>query len=172
MIYYNTNKMIILYGDERFIKEIEYVCNGKILPVIHESVLREEKKRLGELNGLVVLCAYDMENTEQDLREHGLKYGEDYIFAKDFLLAMDREALLPANSSRKIAFWGCGKIGERVGKHGAVAFYIDRNMALSGAVFGGSDSLSHLKLRSGRIYIATLDKNRVENRSLFAVNNK
>ena len=160
-----TNKMIILYGDERFIKEIEYVCSGKILPVIHESILREEKKRLGELNGLVVLCAYDMESAEQDLRERGLKYGEEYIFARDFLRAMDRDALLPKNSSRKIVFWGCGKIGERIGRNDGVDFYIDSNAALSGSTFLGKRVVCPSKIINWKdiyIYIVTSDKNRIE----------
>lgn len=161
----NTDRLMILYGDERFIKEIEYVCSGKILPSIHESVLREEKKRLGEFNGLVVLCAYDMEPAEQELRECGLKYGDDYIFAKDFLREMDREALLPQNSSRKIAFWGCGKFGEQIGRSEAIDFYIDSNVAFSGSTFLGKRVVAPSEITNWKeiyIYIVTSNKNRGE----------
>ncbi len=130
---------IVLFGDQRFIKEVEYVCSD-ILSIGggYECVLLNEASKLEQMDGLIVLCAYDEEAAERELTRRGMKHGRDYISAMEFFLKMDSAVGLPVIPvGRKIAFWGCGDFALRFEREYLCDFYIDNNPSLRGTKFLG-----------------------------------
>jgi len=129
----------VLFGDERYIKEVIYVCEDLLGQ--YETVLYSEAEKLEQIafdsECKVLICAYDKEAAVRELQARQIAE-EYYVFSEELFQRMDKK-YLKVPEHRKLAIWGLGKtlkeLGENVSDWAEV--YIDKNPALVGTLFRG-----------------------------------
>lgn len=102
-------KKIYLYGDLRCCRDFEYIFDFLTYQKILCGV---QKKELEEISpseeNLIILCAFDKENTKQQLERKGFLYKKGYMIADDFFEIIDFP--LDEHIQRKrLYIWGAGK---------------------------------------------------------------
>lgn len=129
----------VLFGDERYIKEVIYVCEDLLDQ--YETVLYAEAEKLEQTefdsDCKVLLCAYDKDTAVRELQARRIEE-ENYVFAEELFQRMDKK-YLKVPEHRKIAIWGLGKtlkdLGDLVSNWADI--YVDKNPALVGSLFLG-----------------------------------
>lgn len=126
MIKINYGKKIVLYGDERYIRDFLYVfhnikpayCINDYADGFAESITRLKEDNKKEL--FVIICKYDDLLASNKLEKMGYTYKEDYIYASDLFENLDFP-IKEIGATKKIYVWGTGEKS-----HEFFHAYIDR----------------------------------------------
>lgn len=113
---------ICLYGDERFMLDVNYVCYDLAQNVIMANTNNSVQYYISD-GYIIVFCFYDDLKSFELISKYELKENRDYILLDDFLSQMDD--IFPEN--REIALYGCGYKANQIGPIDAVSVYIDKN---------------------------------------------
>lgn len=124
------NKKIILYGDERYIRDFLYVFDD-IVPAYyvndeidgyaeHWEKIKEET--LEDI--MVIVCKYDELQASSNLRSIGLERGKNFISAEVCFEWLDFP-ITQISKSRDVYVWGAGEDGDHffrnyLSKHGEI----------------------------------------------------
>lgn len=134
------NRKKYLWGSKRYVSEMIYVCEDLLGE--YEFIPVDKFQDISLVEGVIVICDYDMEDKAEYLNGKGMEYQKDYIMAKDIFLEMDKKEIrFPIRKDRKIVFWGCGENAKKIGRIEDVDFYIDSNEELKVKTFEGKKIL-------------------------------
>ena len=125
-----------LWGEQRYVHEVMYVFED-ILPNC-TYVPTEKLCDIDVSNGMIIVCAYEMEEHLRLLETEGLEDGKNYMAVHDLFHEMDKKFLRNCKSDGKeFAIWGCGQVAHKVGLADVADFYIDSNKEWEGKEFQG-----------------------------------
>lgn len=109
------NRKKYLWGSKRYVSEMIYVCEDLLGE--YEFIPVDKFQDISLVEGVIVICDYDMEDKAEYLNGKGMEYQKDYIMAKDIFLEMDKKEIrFPIRKDRKIVFWGCGENAKKIGR--------------------------------------------------------
>ena len=112
----------IIYGINRVSKDFIYMCpeldiyafsdkNYTIEEYCGVPVLEfKELCKIKTFSFRIIICGFDKEDKEKELKKMGLKYKEDYYFADDFFYKLDSTTDTINPNNKKVIIWGTGRI--------------------------------------------------------------
>lgn len=119
----NENCEYYIYGINRVAKDFIYIFDSiNIVGIFDDNskegffsglpIVGNAKKILKEKNKKIILCDFDKEQKLKMCNYYGLKYGQDFLFERDFFALLNTKFDLP--NDKDVVMWGIGREGERI----------------------------------------------------------
>lgn len=106
-------KKLILYGDERYIRDFMYIFDNlkpdyyiddaaNDFAELWNDIMKEDLTNL-----YIIICKYNIENAVRNMNSLGLKRGENYAFATEFFKNVDFP-IDEISKKKRVYVWGTG----------------------------------------------------------------